>query len=211
MKRFVLFSMTAAATLAFTLQAAEIPAGAHVLLRMQNSVSSRTADEGDFVYLRTATPLVAEGRIVIPVGSYVQGVVARVERPGRVKGRAELAIRLESITLESGSVLQIAPRIDAVEDSGGGQQVVDEENTVQQGSSAGSDAGRVAILTASGASIGALIGRSGNGGALRGAGIGAGVGAAAGVAQALLTRGNEVELRQGMTVDVVFDRAVVVE
>jgi hypothetical protein len=36
--------------------AAEIPRGAHVLLRMENSISTRTAQEGDYVYLRTASP-----------------------------------------------------------------------------------------------------------------------------------------------------------
>ena len=41
--------------------AAEIPQGAHVLLRMENSVNTRTAKEGDFVYLRTAIPIANSG------------------------------------------------------------------------------------------------------------------------------------------------------
>ena len=44
-----------------------------------------------------------------------------------------------------------------------------------------------------------------------GAGIGAGAGGAVGLATVLLTRGREVELRQGSTVDVVFDRTVSVD
>ena len=56
--------------------AAEIPQGAHLLLRMENSLSTRTAREGDYVYLRTASPISLDGKIVVPVGSYVQGVVA---------------------------------------------------------------------------------------------------------------------------------------
>ena len=38
--------------------ASEIPGGAHLLLRMVNSVNTRTAQEGDYVYLRTASPIV---------------------------------------------------------------------------------------------------------------------------------------------------------
>jgi hypothetical protein len=74
---------------------AEIPKGTHVLLRMMNSISTRTASAGDRVYLQTATPVAAGNVIVIPAGTYVQGVVAYAKRSGRVKGRAELALRLE--------------------------------------------------------------------------------------------------------------------
>jgi hypothetical protein len=41
--------------------------------------------------------------------------------------------------------------------------------------------------------------------------MGAGVGSAVGLATVLMTRGKEVELRQGATLDVVFDRAVAIE
>ena len=49
--------------------AAEIPKGAHVLLRMMNSVNTRTAGEGDQVYMQTASPIAADGQILIPAGS----------------------------------------------------------------------------------------------------------------------------------------------
>jgi hypothetical protein len=45
----------------------------------------------------------------------------------------------------------------------------------------------------------------------KGAGIGAGAGSAVGLATVLLSRGKEVELTQGSTIDVVFDRAVPIE
>ena len=54
---------------ALELQATEIPKGAHLLLRMVNSVNTRTAQEGDYVYLRTASPIVADGRIALPEGN----------------------------------------------------------------------------------------------------------------------------------------------
>ena len=63
--------------------AAEIPQGTHVLLRMTNSLSTRTAHEGDQVYFQTASPIAAEGRIVVPVGSYVQGTVLNPSVAGR--------------------------------------------------------------------------------------------------------------------------------
>jgi hypothetical protein len=183
--------------------AAEIPAGTHVLLRMENSLSSRTAQSGDYVYLRTAVPIVEAGQTVVPAGSYVQGVVTGSRRSGRVKGRAELAIRLETLTLGNGKVYQFAPHLSSVDSEESGQKVVGKENAVEQAAGKGRDAGRIAFFTGSGAAIGGLATET-----VRGAGIGAGVGSAVGLATVLLTRGREVNLRQGSTLDVVFDRPV---
>jgi len=192
--------------LASVVPAAEIPQGAHVLLRMENSVNTRTAKEGDFVYLRTAVPIASAGEIAVPAGSYVQGVVSQSKQSGRVKGRAQLAIRLETLTLASGKVYKFAPHANSVDSGETGQEVVGAENAIEQAPGKGQDAERIAILAGSGAGIGGLADRG-----WRGAGIGAGVGSAVGLATVLLTRGKEVELRQGSTLDVVFDRPVALE
>ena len=173
---------------------------------MVNSISTRTAEEGTQVYLQTANPIAVDGRILVPVGSYVQGVVSHAKRSGKVAGRAELGIRLETLTLPSGKALRFAPRLSSVDSNESNQKVAVEENTVKQGSDYGRDATRIAILAGSGAGLGGLADRS-----WTGAGIGAGAGSAVGFAATLLTRGREVELKQGSTLDVVFDRAVAIE
>src|SRR5260370_35589561 len=91
--------------------AGEIPKGAHVLLSMMNSINTRTAQPGDYVYLHTATPISVDGQILAPVNSYVQGVVTQSKRSGRVAGRAELGIRLETITLPNGQVFTLSPHL----------------------------------------------------------------------------------------------------
>jgi len=48
--------------LCFVAGAAEIPAGAHVALQLVNAVDTRTAQVGDYVYLRTASPIAAAAR-----------------------------------------------------------------------------------------------------------------------------------------------------
>ena len=170
---------------------------------MENSITSRTAKDGDYVYLRTGTPISVAGNIVLPVGSYVQGVVINAKRSGRVKGRAELGIRLETITLPGGSVYKFSPTLASVDSGAGEQKVVGKENSVQEGSTHGKDAARIAILAGTGGALGAIVDEG-----ARGAGIGAGAGAAVGLATVLLTRGREVELRQGTALDVVFDHPV---
>jgi type IV secretion system protein VirB10 len=202
----ILSSCLILVALAVTGGATEIPQGAHVLLRMENSINTGTAQEGDFVYLRTASPISAGGQIVVPVGSYVQGVVSQSKRSGRVKGRAQLGIRLESLTLESGKVYKFSPHLSSVDSEDSGQKVTGKESTVQAGSDVGKDAERIAIMAGSGAAIGGLTDRS-----WKGAGIGSGAGAAVGLATVLLSRGKEVELRHGATLDVVFDRPVALE
>src|SRR3984957_109020 len=153
--------------------AADIPQGAHVLLRMENSVNTRTAKEGDFVYLRTAFPIASAGDIAVPAGSYVQGIVSMSKQSRRVKGRAQLAIRLETLTLASGKVYKFSPHLSSVDSGETGQKVEGAENTVEQAPGHGQDAERIAILAGSGAAIGGLAERS-----WKGAGIGSGVGSA---------------------------------
>jgi type IV secretion system protein VirB10 len=186
--------------------AAEIPQGTHLLLRMTNSLSTRSAKEGDQVYLQTASPIAVGGGILIPVGSYVQGTVSLAKRSGKVKGRAELSIHLETLTLASGKSMKFEPRLASVDDNQTTQKVKGSESTVEQGSDVGKDAERIAITAGSGAALGGLTDRS-----WQGAGIGGAAGSAVGLATVLLTRGREVELRTGSTLDVVFERPTTIE
>ena len=195
-----------ALVICISLPAAEIPKGTHLLLRMVNSVNTRTASDGDQVYFQTAGPIAADGQIIVPAGSYVQGSVSLAKRGGKVSGRAELGIRIETLTLASGKVYKITPRMGSVDSGDSGQKVEQKENIVKQGPDYETDAKRIAILAGSGAGLGGLTDR-----AWAGAGIGAGVGGAVGVATTLLTRGKEVDLRQGSTLDIVFDRPIALE
>lgn len=188
------------------LVAGEIPTGTHVLLRMVNSITTRTAREGDRVYMRTATPIVINGEFVVPAESYVEGSVTRSVRSGRVKGRAELGIRIESLTMPSGKTIRVSPHLSSVDSGGSEQKVESKENAIKQGGSKGTDAERVAVIAGHGAAIGGIADRS-----WKGAGIGAGAGAGVGLATALLTRGKEVDLPHGATFDVVFDRSVTID
>ena len=116
-----------------------------------------------------------------------------------------MAIRLETLTLPSGKALKFSPHLASV-DAGENGQKIEGGETIKQGSSTGQDAQRIAILAGSGAAIGGLADHS-----WQGAGIGAAIGGAVGFATTMFTRGHEVELRSGSTLDVVFDRAVAVE
>jgi hypothetical protein len=68
--------------------------------------------------VRRATPIVSGGQIVVPESTYVQGVVSHSRESGRVKGRAELGIRIEKMTLAGRKVIQVNPYLSSV-DAGG--------------------------------------------------------------------------------------------
>lgn len=89
--------------------------GTKILLSMINSISTKTAAEGDRIYLETSFPILANGKIVIPPGSYVEGTVTSVKRPGKVKGRGELYVRFDSLTLPNGVTRDFRARMGSLD------------------------------------------------------------------------------------------------
>jgi len=180
-----------------------VPAGTRVGVVLQNGISTRSAKAGDSVYLQTSFPITVANRIVIPVGSYLRGELLEAKRPGRVKGRGEFRMKLNTLILPNGYTVDLnaVPR----SADSGGKETMDEEGKVTGGGNKGSKAGTVVETTATGAGIGAIAGRA------KGAGIGAGIGAVGGLAAVLLTRGPEAELPRGSTMDVVFERELMLD
>ena len=177
-----------------------VPAGTRLPLVLHNGITSRNNRPGDPVYLETLFPIVQDNHILIPAGSYVQGEILEAKRPGRVKGRGELRIRLNTLILPNGYTVSFnAVPTDA---GTGGNESVEEEGKIKGDSNKAADVGTVIKTTSLGAGIGGIAGRG------KGAGIGAGAGAALGLGTVLLTRGPEVELPRGTSLDVVLDRPV---
>ncbi len=178
--------------------------GTRIPLSLINSISTKNAMPGDRVYLQTTFPVVEQGKIVIPPGSYVQGTVTQAKRPGRVKGRGALYIRFDSLTLPNGVTRDFRASINSI-DSLANDDLKKKEGKIESSGNKGSDAEKVGEAGAAGTGIGALAG-SAAGHMGMGAGIGAAAGAAAGLAAVLMTRGPDVILERGSTVEMVLDR-----
>ena len=181
-----------------------VQAGTHVPLGLINSVSTKHSAAGDRIYLETVFPIVIDSHIVIPPGSYVTGTVTEIKRPGRVKGRAELYVRFDSLTLPNGVTRDFRSRLGSI-DARGDEHLDKKEGMVQGDSNKIGDARTLGEIAASGASIGAIAG-SAEGHAGMGAGIGAAAGAAVGLAGVLLSRGPDAMLAKGSTIEMVLDR-----
>ncbi len=182
----------------------ELPTGTHIPLVLHNAVSTRSAQPGDPVYFETSFPVMLNGKVVVPAGSWVSGEVTESKRPGRVKGRAELMVRLNTLILPNAYMISLAA---SPGNAGtGGNETTDHEGKISGDTDKGADVGTVAKTTAAGAGIGGLAAQS-----ARGAGIGAGVGAAVGLATVLLTRGPEAELPRGTTLDAILDHPILLD
>jgi type IV secretion system protein VirB10 len=183
-----------------------VPAGTRILLNMINSVSTRQAAVGDRLYLQTAFPIFANGHVVIPQGSWVAGTITQVKRPGRVKGRGEMYVRFDSLTLPNGVSRDFRARVGSM-DGRSSEDVNREEGKIKAAGNKGGDAGTVADTTITGTGVGALAGAAA-GHMGMGTGIGAAAGAGAGLLGVLLSRGPDATLTKGTTMEMVLDRSL---
>jgi type IV secretion system protein VirB10 len=183
-----------------------VEVGTKMPLSLINSISTKHSAEGDRVYLETVFPILVNGRIVVPVGSYVAGTVTQIKKPGRVKGRGELYVRFDSLTLPNGVTRNFHGRIGSMD--GNTRDELDRaEGTVRSEGNKAGDLRTIGEAAGAGASVGVIAG-SAAGHAGMGAGIGAAAGAAAGMAGVLLTRGPDAVLARGSTLEMVLDRPI---
>jgi hypothetical protein len=177
-----------------------VPAGTRFGVVLENGISTRSAKPGDSVYLRTSFPITQNNRVIVPVGSYIRGELTEAKRPGRVKGRGEFRMRLNTLIFPNGYTIDLnaAPR----SADGGGKETMDSEGKVTGPGGKGKDVGTVATTTATAAGIGAIADGA------KGAGIGAGIGGLAGLGAILLTRGPEAELPRGSSLDIVIEHEI---
>jgi hypothetical protein len=166
-----------------------LPAGTVLPIELQSTVASDTSNVEDPVSARLRRAVVVDGVEALPAGSVLNGTVTAAKRSARVKGRAHVAFRFDSIVpagrderidISSSSVSRLAPATKK------------------------KDAATIAVPAAGGAVIGGIVG--GGSGAAKGAVIGGG----AGTGVVLATRGKEVRFAPGADFTVTLQAPVTV-
>jgi type IV secretion system protein VirB10 len=183
-----------------------VDTGTHVPLSLINSVSTKNSIVGDRIYLESVFPILVDGRIVIPPGSYVAGTITEIKRPGRVKGRGEFHLRFDSLTLPNGATRDFRAHLTGL-DGRASEELDRKEGTIRSEGNVAGDVKTIGATAAAGASIGALAG-SVAGSPGMGAAIGAGAGAAAALIGVMFTRGPDAVLAKGTTIEMILDRQV---
>lgn len=156
-----------------------IPAGTRLSLRMGSTVSSRSSHVEQPVQASLRAPVIVNGATVLPSGTAVSGYVTEARRSGRVKGRARIGVRFNTLrvsgtryTMQTTSIAREAPGTKKA------------------------DAVKIGIGAGAGAVTGAIAGGK------KGAAIGTAIGGGAGTGVVLATRGKEVALSRGTPVTV---------
>lgn len=156
-----------------------IPAGTTLSATLATALASDTSKVEDTVRATLKSPVSIEGFELLPPGATIVGHVTKAEASAKVKGRAFLAFRFNSVDLAAGP-----------------EHISTETISREAASTKGKDATKIGVGAGAGAVIGGIIG--GGSGAAAGAAIGGG----AGTATVLATKGDEVRLPAGTPLSV---------
>jgi len=162
-----------------------LPAGTNFVIRMIDSVDSERDRLGASFHASLDQPVMIDGNQVIPRGADVTVKLVDSKQSGKLAGRTELALSLQSISMN-------------------GRMVDVNTQTVKETSA--SRTGRTAKVAGGTAALGAIIGGIAGGG--KGAAIGAGAGAATGAGVELATSGQRVRVPSETRLTFVLDTAV---
>ncbi len=160
----------------------ELPVGQELDVRLQEPLSSKTATVEQRFEATTAVDLMQDGRVLVPAGSMVRGVVRAVDDAGRVDRTGRLTLGFDQMVV-NGREYPIR---------GMATQVFESKGIREEAATVGTAGGVGAI-------VGGIIG------GLRGALIGAIVGSGGVIAA---TEGKDVELPAGAIIRIRLDSPV---
>jgi len=162
-----------------------LEAGTDIQVRLEQTLSSKTARMEDRVEGTVAEPVRSGSRVVIPVGSRVRGVVQAAEAAERPSKAGRLDLRFDNLTIPGSPRMDIRTSVVSIK-----------EDTVT---------GDTAKKAGMGALLGAVLGKvvGGTEGAIIGLVVGAGGAIAA-------TKGDDVELREGSVLTLRLERPLTV-
>jgi type IV secretion system protein VirB10 len=163
----------------------DLPPNSILRIELQSEISTDVSQRGDPFQARVVEP----GELA---GSTVQGHLALVKRPGRVKGSGELQLAFDRLVLTDGRTIPFDAQVIEVLEQGIRQTgTVDPEGGVKGKDSTKDDVTKVGAGTAVGAIIGAIAGGG------KGAAIGAVIGGGASTGGVLASRGKDIRLHPG--------------
>ena len=165
-----------------TSQPGMIPVGQEMDVRLQTPLSSETATVEQRFEATTVVDMMQNGRVLVPAGSTVRGIVSAVKQPGRVDRVGSLTLSFDQMVV-NGREYPIRGMATQIYESGG---IREEAGTA-----------------GAGAGVGAVVG--GLLGGVKGAVIGAVIGAGGAVAA---TEGKDVHLPAGSMIRIRLDQAV---
>jgi hypothetical protein len=181
-----------------------LPAGTKMLVVLKSPLHTTSGVSGSGIYSETASAVVQDNRVVIPLRTQVQGVVESEKRPGRVKGKASFLLHFNTLVLPNNYVVPIDGTLQSIP---GSTQVRRKKHgkEVEPVDQIDKDAKRIFTPALAGAALGSLSSLG------PGTFLGAGAGGLFGLGVTLFTRGDEIRLEQGSTLEVVLQQPVTLD
>ena len=178
-----------------------VPAGTTLHCRLAETISTKLNYQGDRFTASVTEPLIIDGYDVIPVGSTIEGRIARLQRPGRIKGVGEMRLAVEQITFPDGHSYALnAVLLNTY--GAEGTRVVGQEGNLKGSNSKLRDLEEIGIGMGGGGFLGTLIG------GFHGAVIGGAIGGGAALMDTFRRRGKELTIPAGTQLNYQLTRAL---
>ena len=179
-----------------------VPAGTKVMMALISPLHTVSATSESSLYLETIFDVVVDNRVVIPSHAHVQGLVTRVARPGRVKGRGQFQFAFTRLILPNHYVAQIAGHLQSL--PGSTLYERKRNQAIQPVDQIDTDLKRIVGFAATGSAIGAISAASG------GAIIGSLLGGGFGLGATLIARGDDIRLPESTRMEMTLDQPVTI-
>jgi hypothetical protein len=149
----------------------EVPDGTLIKVRLREDLSTLTTKPGTKFSADVSEAVMRDGRVIVPVGSLLEGRVTWLRGGKRIGGPA--AIHLEPMTVTLPDGMQYVLRAQAIDTDRWDSMKVDGEGSIERREHGKKTAAEISLAAGGGMAAGAMIG--GLPGAVIGAGVGAGV------------------------------------
>jgi hypothetical protein len=147
----------------------ELNEGTLLRARINQALSTTSTVEGSRFTASLTEPILNKGRVIMPIGSVIEGTVTEVRSGRRISGRAALHLEPRDVTLPDGTHYVIHAQL--IDTDQYDNSKVDREGTLLRKDHPKTTLAAMSVATGGAAAAGAMLG--GGVGALVGAGIGA--------------------------------------
>jgi hypothetical protein len=180
-----------------------IPVSTVLHCRLTQTLTTHLNAQGDSFTADVTEPVTIDGREVIPAGAKIEGRIAQLQHPGRIRGVGEMRLAAEKVVMPDGATYPLSAILAAV--YGADAMVHGEEGNVKGPNSQLRTLKEVGVGMGGGGLVGTIFG------GFTGTLVGGAIGGAAGFVDTMRKRGPDLALPAGTQMNYQLTRELVLE